>query len=124
MKTKTATVAAYLKGLSKEQRTALQKLRRDIKAAAPDAEECIAYGIPTFRVDGRVMVSIGAWAEHCAFYVGSSPLIAHKKDLKRYDTKKGTIRFSPNDPLSAALVKKLVRTQIKARAVRRSNGNC
>jgi uncharacterized protein YdhG (YjbR/CyaY superfamily) len=118
MSAKTATVAGYLKGLGKEQRAALQKLRRDIKAAAPDAQECIAYGIPTFRVDGRVMVSIGAWAEHCAFYTGSTPLVAHRKDLKRYDTRKGTLRFSPNDPLSAALVKKLVRTQIKARTAK------
>ena len=115
MKAKAATVAAYLKGLSKEQRAALQKLRRDIKAAAPEAEECIAYGIPTYRVDGRVMVSLGAWAEHCAFYAGSTPLVVHKKDLKRYDIKKGTIRFSADDPLSAALVRKLLKTQIKAR---------
>jgi uncharacterized protein YdhG (YjbR/CyaY superfamily) len=118
-KTKPATVASYLKGLSKEQRAALQKLRRDIKAAAPQAEECMAYGIPSYRVDGKMMVSIGAWAEHCAFYAGSTPLVAHKKDLKRYDINKGTIRFTADDPLSAALVKKLVRTQIKARSQKR-----
>jgi uncharacterized protein YdhG (YjbR/CyaY superfamily) len=119
MKAKGTTVAAYLKGLSKEQRAALQKLRRDIKAAAPNAEECVAYGIPTYRVDGRVMVSLGAWAEHCAFYAGSAPLIAHRRDLKAYQINKGTIRFTADNPLSAALVRKLVKTQIKARAVKR-----
>ena len=121
MTKKAATVAAYLKPLGKEQRAALQKLRRDIKAAAPQAEECIAYGIPSYRVDGRTMVSFGAWADHCAFYAGSSPLIVHRRDLAAYDTKKGTIRFSANDPLSAALVRKLVRTQIKARTAKRSH---
>lgn len=106
------TVAEYLAPLSKEKRAALQKLRRAIKAAAPKAQECISYGIPAFRLDGRMLVAFGAAANHCAFYPGARPVEAHKGDLKAYSTSKGTIRFQPDSPLPAALVRKLVKTRM------------
>jgi len=110
----------YLAGLSVEKRAALQYLRRAIKVAAPKAVECISYGIPAFRLDGRVLVHIGAAAKHCAFYPGAHPIEAHKKALAAYDTSKGTIRFPPDAPLPATLVRKLVKTRIAEQAARRS----
>ena len=110
----------YLAGLSVEKRAALQYLRRAIKAAAPKAVECISYGIPAFRLDGRVLVHIGAATKHCAFYPGAHPIAAHKKDLAAYDTSKGTIRFRPDAPMPATLVRKLVKTRIAEQAARRS----
>jgi uncharacterized protein YdhG (YjbR/CyaY superfamily) len=114
-----ASVDEYLAGVSVEKRAALQYLRRAIMAAAPGAEECISYGIPTFRLNGRVLVHIGAAARHCAFYPGAHPIEAHKKALAAYDTSKGTIRFPPNAPLPATLVRKLVKTRIAEQAARR-----
>ena len=114
------SVDEYLAGLSVEKRAALQYLRRAIKAAAPKAVECISYGIPAFRLDGRVLVHIGAAAKHCAFYPGAHPIEAHKKALAAYDTSKGTIRFPPDAPLPATLVRKLVKTRIAEQAARRS----
>ena len=115
MKTKSAparTVNEYLAPLSREKRAALQKLRKAIKSAAPKAEECISYGIPAFRLDGRLLVAFGAAAKHCSFYPGAFPVKAHKDELKAYDTRKGTVRFPADGPLPAILVRKLVKTRI------------
>lgn len=109
------TIDAYLAPLSGVKRAALQKLRRSIRAAAPKAQECISYGIPAFRLDGRMLVAFGAAAKHCAFYCGSTPVIVHREELGAYSTSKGTVRFPPERPLPAALVRKLVKTQIAAR---------
>ena len=101
----------YLAALSDDKRAALETLRRAIRAAAPEAEECISYQLPTFRLDGKLLVAYGAAAKHCAFYPGSV-LESLKDELKGYDTSKGTIRFAPNKPLSRVLVRKLVKLRI------------
>jgi len=116
MSTKPQTIDEYLAPLSNDKRAALQKLRRDIKSAAPKAEECISYGVPTFRLNGRMLVSFGAAAKHCAFYPGALPLVTYKDELKGYDMSKGTIRFQTDSPLPATLVRKIVKTRIAENA--------
>jgi uncharacterized protein YdhG (YjbR/CyaY superfamily) len=104
---------AYLAALGRDQRAALEKLRKVIRSAAPRAEEYIGYGLAAFRLDGRPLVALGATAKHCAFYLMSgSTVAAHEEDLEGYDTSKGTIRFPPDKPLPAALVRKLVKARI------------
>ena len=106
------TIDEYLASLSEDKRTALEKLRRIIRAAAPKAEECISYQLPAFRLNG-MLVGFAATANHCAFYLMSSSTVeAHKDELKDYDTSKGTIRFQADNPLPAALVRKLVKARI------------
>jgi uncharacterized protein YdhG (YjbR/CyaY superfamily) len=112
---KPRTIDEYFAALSGDKRAALEKLRKAIRAAAPTAEECISYGLPAFRLKGKFLVAFGAAANHCAFYLGST-VQAHKNQLKKYDTSKGTIRFQPSNPLSSALVRKLVRTRIAKNA--------
>jgi uncharacterized protein YdhG (YjbR/CyaY superfamily) len=90
---KPTTIAGYLAALTPDKRAALQHLRKTILAAAPRAEECISYGLPAYRLDGRMLVWFGA-------------------DLKEFRTSKGTIRFQPDHPLPAALVRKLVKARI------------
>ena len=82
MSRKPQTIDEYLALLSDEKRVALQKLRRAIKSAAPEAEECISYQIPAFRLRGRLLVGFGAAANHCAFYPGAYPIKAHEDELK------------------------------------------
>lgn len=120
MSAKPQTIDEYLAPLSNEKRAALEKLRRAIKSAAPRAEECISYQIPTFRLGGKMLVSFAAWANHCAFYAGLFPLKTHKDELKAYDTSKGTIRFPADSPLPATLVRKLVKTRIAEHATKKS----
>ncbi|PYL60652.1 MAG: hypothetical protein DMF31_04030 [Verrucomicrobia bacterium] len=93
-------------------RDILGKLRQTIHDVVPNAEECISYGIPAFRLNRRALVFFGAWAKHCAFYPGSSAsLKKFRSDLKGFQISKGTIRFSPDNPLPVALVKKLVKAR-------------
>jgi uncharacterized protein YdhG (YjbR/CyaY superfamily) len=112
--TKTAkprTPDDYLAAVSADKRAALKALREVIKGAAPEAEECISYGLPAFRLNGKFLLAYGAAANHCAFYPGSV-IQALKEELKNYDASKGTIRFPANKPLPSALVRKLVKLRI------------
>src|SRR5262249_55135186 len=113
MPSKPKTIDEYLATLSDEKRAALEKIRKAIKAAAPKAEECMAYSLPAFRLNGKLLVCFRAAANHCAFHPMSGSVVESlKNDLKNYDTSKGTIRFDPDRPLPATLVKKLVKTRI------------
>src|SRR4051812_27338664 len=109
MPTRPKTVPEYLKSLDPDRRGALQTLRKAIKAAAPGAEECISYQIPAFRLDGRMLVWFHAAKNHLSFFPGAYPITACKDALRSYKTSKGTIRFSPDTPLPAWLVRKLVK---------------
>lgn len=95
------TIDEYLATVEEDKRAALERLRRDIRAAAPRAEECISYRIPAFRLDGKLLVAFGAAARHCAFYPGDV-VEEFAAELSDYDTSKGTIRFAASDPLPAA----------------------
>jgi uncharacterized protein YdhG (YjbR/CyaY superfamily) len=106
-------VNAYLAGVPAEARASLEKLRQTIRSVVPDAVEVISYGIPTFKLDGRMLVSYAAFAEHCSFFPGAGPVDVHQDELKSFPTSKGTVRFTTSRPLSASLVKKLVKTRIR-----------
>jgi len=106
------TFDGFLTALSLEKRAALESLRKTIRGTVPNAEECISYGIPAFRLNGKFLVGLGAGAKHCSFYPGSA-LDEFRDELKGYDTSKGTIRFQPTKPLQTTLVRKLVRARIK-----------
>jgi uncharacterized protein YdhG (YjbR/CyaY superfamily) len=119
MASKPETIDEYLAPLTNDKRAALEKLRRAIRSAAPKAEECISYGIPAFRLDGKMLVAFGIGAKHCAFYAGAFPVKAHEDELRAYDTSKGTIRFPPDNPLPVTLVRKLIKSRIAEYAARR-----
>jgi uncharacterized protein YdhG (YjbR/CyaY superfamily) len=112
MAPKPKTIDEYLARLPADKRSALEKLRKTIRAAAPKAEECVSYQLPAFRQDG-MLVAFGATGNHCAFYpMSSTTVAAHHDELKGYDTSKGTIRFQPAKPLPAALIRKLVKARV------------
>src|SRR5882724_12594736 len=118
-KRKPRTIEEYLAGVSADQQIALEKLRKIIHAVAPKVEECISYGIPAFRLNGRSLVFFGAWANHCAFYPGSSNALRKFRDeLRNFQTSKGTLRFSPDKPVPVALVKKLLKARIAENSAR------
>jgi uncharacterized protein YdhG (YjbR/CyaY superfamily) len=107
------TIDDYLAGLSPQNRTALQKLRKAIHAVAPGAEECFSYGMPAFRLNGTLVAGFKASGSHCSFHPMSGNTIATlKKDLADYETSKGTIKFSARKGLPATLVRKLVQARI------------
>jgi uncharacterized protein YdhG (YjbR/CyaY superfamily) len=106
-------VEAFLAAVPPDKRAALEKLRKTIGAAAPKAIELLNYGVPMFRLDGKNLVSYGAAAKHCTFYVQSPAVMrAFAAELKGYKQGKGSIQFSADKPLPAALVTKLVKARI------------
>lgn len=108
-----ADTDAYLASVSAGQRAALQRLRTAIRAAVPSADEGFSYGLPAFKLDGRPLVCFGAARNHCSFFPMSPAVItAHAAALKGYDISKGTIRFVPEKPLPAALVRTIVRARV------------
>lgn len=118
-RTKPQTIDAYLAAVPPAHRAALEKLRKMIRTAAPKAVECIAWQLPCFRLDGKLLVAFGAAKHHCSFYpMSAATIAAHQPDLQAYETTKGTIHFQPDDPLPAALVRKLVKARIAENAAR------
>ena len=109
------TIDEYLAAVSSDKRAALQKLRKAIHAAMPGAEECISYGLPAFRYEGKVQVWFGAAMNHCSFYPGGV-VQEFKEELKHYETSKGTIRFPADEPLPPSLVRKLVKARLARNA--------
>jgi uncharacterized protein YdhG (YjbR/CyaY superfamily) len=109
-----SSVEEYLSALPEEPRAALEKLRKTIKAAAPDATETISYQMPTFKLRGRFLVSYAAFKNHCSLFPASEAMLeAYGEELKPYFSGKGTIRFTTEKPLPAALVKKIVKMRIE-----------
>ncbi len=103
---------AYLAAVPPDQRRALESLRRTIRAAAPEAEEVISYRMPAFRQNG-VLVYFAAFEDHCSFFPGSVVTQAKfAKELRSFAAGKGTIHFTPEHPLPAALVTRIVKARV------------
>lgn len=119
-RSKVGTVDEYLAGVDESQRGALERLRRQIRAAAPGAEEYVTYQLPAFRWNGP-LVAFGAAARHCAFYPMSGRLVAQfARELAGFETSKGTIRFQPAKPIPAALIRRMVKARMAENRARRS----
>jgi uncharacterized protein YdhG (YjbR/CyaY superfamily) len=108
------SVDAYLADLPQDVRATLEPIRKAIGAAAPEATETIAYGMPAFEYAGRPLVYFAAFKKHCSFFPASYQAMERFADeLARFDVQKGTVRFPIGKPLPATLVKKIVRARVK-----------
>jgi uncharacterized protein YdhG (YjbR/CyaY superfamily) len=101
------SIDAYLAEVPPTQRAALQSLRETILDVAPGAVECLSYGMPAFRVDGRVICYFAATRKHCAFYPGGL-VPQFEAELAGFSTSKGTIRFQPEAPIPDPLLRRIV----------------
>jgi len=105
-------IEKYLAPLPPAFQAALQQLRRTIRAAAPEAIETISYRLPAFDWHGS-LVAFGAASKHCALYVMSgTALDAFQQELEAFDLSKGTVRFSPDKPIPATLVRRIVKARM------------
>jgi uncharacterized protein YdhG (YjbR/CyaY superfamily) len=107
------TMDEYIAKFPKNVRDVLEELRQVIKDSAPDTEEKISYGIPTFDLNKRHLVHFAAYKNHIGFYPTSSGINAFKKDLSPFKTSKGTVQFPLDKPIPFDLVKKIVKFRVK-----------
>ena len=107
------TVDEYLSQVPEPARGTLTQMREAIHAALPGVAEAISYGMPTFKYHGYSIVAIAAFKKHCSLFPMSGAVIEKFKDeLERFHTSKGTLQFALDKPLSAGLLKKLIRARI------------
>lgn len=104
-----ATFDGYVGGFPRSVQTLLRKVRRTIETAAPDAQEAISYGIPTFVRNGKKLVWFAAFKSHIGFYPGAAAIGAFKKELSAYKTAKGSVRFPFDEPLPLDLIGRIVK---------------
>jgi uncharacterized protein YdhG (YjbR/CyaY superfamily) len=110
------TIDQYLARVAADQRAALEALRQVIRKAAPKAEEVITYGIPAFRQNG-FLIGFSASAKHCSLHPMNGHTVAEfAGELAGYSTSKGTIRFTPDKPLPASLVRRIVKARLAENA--------
>jgi uncharacterized protein YdhG (YjbR/CyaY superfamily) len=108
-----ASVDEHLASLDEVRRAALQELRETIRSAAPSASEAIAYGMPAFRVAGRILVSFDAYRSHVGLYPASGAVVdALGPDLVPYLHGRGTVRFPLGEPLPLNLVTWVVQVRL------------
>jgi uncharacterized protein YdhG (YjbR/CyaY superfamily) len=112
MKAKFDNIDEYIALFPAEIQVLLQKIREAIKKSAPEAEEVISYGMPTFKQNGN-LVHFAAFKDHIGFFPTPSGVVAFKKELEPYSTSKGTIRFPMDKPIPFALIKKIVEFRVR-----------
>ena len=103
-------VDAYIAALPDERRRPMEALRAAVTAAAPEATETIAYGMPALRSHGaQFLVSYDAYARHCSLFPASEAVVSALGDeLAPYLAGKGTIRFPADRPIPVDLVRRVV----------------
>jgi uncharacterized protein YdhG (YjbR/CyaY superfamily) len=109
-----AEVDAYLANVEEPKRATLQKLRETIAAIVLDAEQCISYGMPAFRLDGKVVAGFAAFKNHLSYLPHSGSVFAELHDeVSGYKTSSGALQFPIDKPLPKALVKKLISVRLR-----------
>ena len=118
-KTKYGSVDEYLSTMPEKVKDLLEEIRKTIKQIEPGVEEVISYNMPAFKFHG-ILVYYAAHKEHIGFYPGSSIVNeVFEKDLVKYETSKGTIKFPLDKPLPLGLIKRIIRFRINDNLNRR-----
>jgi uncharacterized protein YdhG (YjbR/CyaY superfamily) len=106
-------IDAYLENVPQDQRELLQRVRAQICGLIPEAVEVISYGMPAFKLHGKIVVWIAAWKAHCSLYPLTDTFIRdHAADLEGYTITKGSVHFTPVAPLPEGVVENLLRARI------------
>jgi uncharacterized protein YdhG (YjbR/CyaY superfamily) len=108
-----AEVDAYLAGVEEPKRSTLETVRRSIHAVVPGADEGLSYGLPAFRVDGKVVAGLAAFKKHLAYLPHSGSVLAELGDeLSGYEFTPGSLHFAIDRPLPDDLVRRLVEAKL------------
>lgn len=111
----------YLARVSPSHRALLRELRKKIHSLVPDAEECISYGLPAFRYQGKIIAGFAATSNGCSYYPFSGPTLGTlAADIVGYSHTKSALHFGADTPLPGSLVKKLLKARLEEGPRRRS----
>ena len=106
-------VDGYLASVEEPKRTTLEALRDSILRVMPEAEQCISYGMPAFKVHGKSVAGFAAFKNHLSYLPHSGTVLSQLGDeLAGYQATKGSLHFAVDDPLPDDLVRKLVETKL------------
>ncbi len=106
-------VDGYLRGIDEPKRRTLQQLRESILKVIPDAEEGISYGMPAFRVQGKVVAGFAAFKNHLSYLPHSGSVLDRLgDDLAGYSMTKGSLHFAIDEPLPDRLVERLISVRL------------
>jgi uncharacterized protein YdhG (YjbR/CyaY superfamily) len=109
-----AEIDEYLDGLNEPKRSTLSRLRSDILAVVPGAEQCISYGLPGFKVAGTTIAGFGAFKNHLSYLPHSGSVFRElSEELAGYEKSSGALRFPIADPLPPELVEKLIAVRLR-----------
>lgn len=112
--TKPATIDAYLATQPEHTQAVLKKVRATLQKAMPNAEECISYAIPAFKLHGSAIVFFAGWKEHFSLYPTTAPLLeAFGEELAGYEISKGTIRFPLDEAPPLKLIARIAKFRVK-----------
>jgi uncharacterized protein YdhG (YjbR/CyaY superfamily) len=106
------TIDAYIARFPQEIQKGLNALRDLVRAEAPQATEKIAYGMPTFYLNGN-LVHFAAFKDHYGFFPAPSGIDRFEKELAPFRGGKGTLRFALDKPFPRGLLKKVIRFRVK-----------
>jgi uncharacterized protein YdhG (YjbR/CyaY superfamily) len=102
-------IDAYLAALDEPKQSTLRDLRDTIRGLIPDAEQCISYGLPAFRLRGQVVAGFAAFKNHLSYLPHSGSVFpALGTEIAGYETTTGSLHFPVDTPLPPALVKQLI----------------
>jgi uncharacterized protein YdhG (YjbR/CyaY superfamily) len=116
METKTAAaknIDEYIAGFPPEVQAVLEKVRGTIRTAAPEAEETISYGIPTYKLNGRYVIYFAGYKKHISVYPAPIGVEEFKEELAAYASGQGTAKFPLNKPIPFDLITRMVQFQLK-----------
>jgi uncharacterized protein YdhG (YjbR/CyaY superfamily) len=108
-----AEIDSYLADVEEPKRSTLQLLRQTILEVVPEAEEGISYGLPAFRLRGKVIAGFAAFKNHLSYLPHSGsvfPVLAGQLD--DYTFSSGALQFPIDESLPKDLVENLVRVRI------------
>lgn len=107
-------VDAYLAALPAGQREALERVRAEVRSLVPDAVETISYAMPTFKLNGRGLLWFAGWKSHCSLYPLTDAFLAeHAEELAGYDRTRGSLHFTPDQPLPDELLRAMIRSRVE-----------
>lgn len=104
-------VEEYISNFQPETQRLLKQMREAIRKGAPEAEEVISYGIPTFKLHG-LLVSYAAFKKHIGLYPAPRGKEQFEDELSGYKGGKGTIQFPLDKPLPLPLITEIVKFRV------------